>query len=113
MHSATVNHEMRTPINSIIMWSDLLLNTMHDSKHLHIFRTIKSLGQLTLNHVNDNLDHAQIMQGIFKIRPQNVALGIMFEEVRAILDRTAQKQNTVIEYSLANEFSYLKVVSDY
>lgn len=64
---ATVSHEIRTPINAILGFTDVLLEIEDKSKNLDYLTSIKTAGLGLLNIVNDILDISKIEAGMLQI----------------------------------------------
>lgn len=68
---ANMNHELRTPLSSVIGYSDVMINLENDNlsteqkKHLHIINTA---GYKLLNLINNMLDLAHIESDILNIK---------------------------------------------
>ena len=66
MLTATVSHDMRTPINAIIGLVGNLESTITDENALRFIRIIKNSSGFLMFLVNDLLDFFQIRHGKFK-----------------------------------------------
>ena len=64
---STVSHDLRTPLNTISGYSDLLENTELDSKQLGYIKNVKSASGYVGNLVNDLLDFSKLDAGKLKI----------------------------------------------
>ncbi|MCB5250884.1 MAG: ATP-binding protein [Candidatus Cloacimonadales bacterium] len=64
---AVMNHELRTPMNSIIGFSDLLKMTDLNNKQKSFLRNIEIAAQNMLDLINDMLDFSKIEAGKFTI----------------------------------------------
>lgn len=64
---STVSHDLRTPLNTISGYSDLLENTMLDNKQLGYVKNVKSASGYMGNLVNDLLDFSKLDSGKLKI----------------------------------------------
>ena len=64
---STVSHDLRTPLNTISGYSDLLDNTELNSKQLGYVKNIKSASGYVGNLVNDLLDFSKLDAGKLKI----------------------------------------------
>jgi len=63
---ATVNHEMRTPINTTIVLSKMMLLKEKDPSKRKQLKTMLHANKILLCNVNNNLDNAQIHSASFK-----------------------------------------------
>lgn len=74
---AVLSHEFRTPLNSVLGFSDLLLRlnkNIFNSQSINIVETIIRNGKQLLSLINDMLDFAKLEQGeiIFKLQEFNI-----------------------------------------
>ncbi|HQV31512.1 MAG TPA: ATP-binding protein, partial [Calditrichia bacterium] len=71
---ANISHELRTPMNSILGFSDLLKGQLHDAKQRDYLTAISSSGRNLLALINDLLDLSKIESGMLDIRPSAISL---------------------------------------
>lgn len=64
---ANVSHEIRTPINAVLGFADLLIETEEDPHKLNYLSSIQVAGENLLYLVNDILDLSKIESGNFQI----------------------------------------------
>ncbi len=108
---AQVSHDLRTPLNSILSFTNLVLNGLCTSpeEEKEVLRDVFSSGQLLLRLVNDLLDISCIEAG-------KLALHIEPLSPRAILDSTlplvavqaASKNLMLIDDTLENELATIQ-----
>lgn len=67
---ATMSHEVRTPLNGIIGFTNLLLETPLNAEQEEYMRTIRSSGEALIQLTNDILDSARIETGKLKLEMQ-------------------------------------------
>ena len=97
MLTATVSHDMRTPLNSMIG----LLNTLDlfvDENGKRFLRIIKSSSNFLLFLVNDLLDFFQIKNGKFQKHEAWVDLRKGLGDLIAMLEGQAQEKGLVLLY---------------
>ena len=68
--TATVSHEMRTPLNSMLVLINSIRRYVIGQKGQHLLNTIQSSSMILQYLVNDMLDLYQIKQGKFKKNEQ-------------------------------------------
>ena len=71
MLTATVSHEMRTPLNSVISLLTTFDPFMKDAKGKKILSIIQNSAKMLLYLVNDMLDLFQIKNGKFRKNEQH------------------------------------------
>jgi len=57
---ANMSHEIRTPLTAILGFTDVLLESLQDSEHLEIARTVRKNGDYLVDLVDDVLDLSKI-----------------------------------------------------
>ncbi len=60
---ATITHDMRSPLNTVIGFTDLLKETDLDSKQAHYLKNVKKSSDYILRLVNDLLDFSKLQAG--------------------------------------------------
>lgn len=88
---AKVSHDLRTPLNSIIGFSDLLMADAGGElakKHVDLVAAILRNGQSLLCLINDLLDLASLESGRLTLRRDRVALTTLLDDLRAATEPT-------------------------
>ena len=94
MITATVSHEMRTPINAILTQLDNLnLMIEENDPAIKMARVIKNSAQLLLFLVNDMLDVYMLKNGKFEMIEQRFMVKKFFQEVNEMFVLQAQTKN--------------------
>lgn len=90
---ATVVHELRSPINSILGYTTLLLDCESDKEKTKNLNIIQHSSKYLLNIVNDILDYSKIAAGKLNIEPMNFILRNILDHVFYFLEiRAKEKQ---------------------
>jgi signal transduction histidine kinase len=96
---ANVSHELKTPLNSILGFADLLKdaeNLNNDPKSVRYIQNIVSSGRNLMDLIKDLLDLAKIEAGRMEIRSDPLSLNDLFEGLISVLKPlTEQKQLTI------------------
>jgi signal transduction histidine kinase len=80
---ARVNHDLRTPLNGIIGFSELLMSdTTMSPKQAEFISAIHRNGYALLALINDLLDAASIESGQFNVRSEPSSLQLLVDDVR-------------------------------
>jgi signal transduction histidine kinase len=92
---ATMSHELRTPLHAILGFSDVLLNSSGqlNEKQARWVANIKGSGQQLLNLINDILDLAKIEAGKMEVRPEELSLPDLCDNLATMLRPQAERKN--------------------
>ncbi len=78
---ANITHEIRTPINAIMGYNELILREYNDPALRQYANNIRSAANALLSIVNDSLDYSRIEAGKMALYPAVYDLGILVEEL--------------------------------
>ncbi len=78
---ATISHEVRTPLNSVIGFSDVLLMGEHDEETQRMHELIREGGDILLNLLNEILDVSKIEAGKMELDCQEFDLSKTITDV--------------------------------
>ena len=110
---AKINHEVRTPISSILMYFEMLedgsLNSQDDVGKYS--QTVKTSLQRLLNTINNFVDYAKIETGKLEVENDLFNLNEEVENTVELLKPLARYKNNEIEI-INNNHSHLLVYSD-
>lgn len=99
---ARVSHDLRTPLNSIIGFSELLLaeagGKAASRKQNEYVEAIHRNGYALLALINDLLDLASIESGQFQVRPEPIDLAVILDDLRAATDPQLASTNTAVTW---------------
>jgi signal transduction histidine kinase len=62
-----INHQIRTPLSTVIGFSELLLNKISDEKHRKYLDSISNSGKQLLHIINDMLDFSKLEAGTMSL----------------------------------------------
>lgn len=100
---ATMSHDLRAPLNSIIGYSNLLLSgaagPMSDEQREHL-SIVNASGRHLLELISDLLDVSRIESGGLQLRPENLDLFEILEEQCALLRLQAQDRGLALRSEL-------------
>jgi len=109
---SNISHELRTPMNAIIGFSDLLLDNNKD----HLDRFLKSINS-NAKHLdellNNILDYSKLESNEFDILYENFSINDLFEELDEIFEDVNYKKNldfVKLEFTKNDD---KKIISDY
>jgi len=86
---ANMAHEIRTPINAILGYDELILREYNDPTLRQYAGNIKAASNTLLALINDSLDYSRIEAGKMELIPANYDLGIMVEELISMISPRA------------------------
>ena len=93
---ATISHEIRTPIASVMGIADLLLDTELCDEQQEFVNTIYNSGKSLLTIVNDILDFAKIESGKMELETEPFYLCNCIEEAISLLSPKAKEKKLAI-----------------
>ena len=103
---ASMSHELRSPLNGIIGFSELL----HDGKlgpvseeHREILSDVLASGRHLLGLINDLLDLAKVEAGKMQFRPEAAQLSRLVQEVADVLWPVAEQKRIAVSTQVASE----------
>ncbi|MDO8510220.1 MAG: PAS domain S-box protein [bacterium] len=97
------SHELKTPITSIKLYTELLLKKVKDktaTQHLSsMFEQVNRLSKL----INDLLDVSRIQAGKLIFKKQFFDLGLLIADIAEILGKTSKKHSIITSVHLAGK----------
>lgn len=98
---AVVSHEIRTPINGIMGFADMLAQSELTKEQREQVSMIRTSGVSLSKLINDILDLSKIEGGRVEIEHSPYALHKCVEEVASFLEQEAQKSGLKLEINIA------------
>ncbi|MEJ2615395.1 MAG: response regulator, partial [Ignavibacteriaceae bacterium] len=91
---ASISHELRTPMNSILGLTELILEESSLSpKNTQRLQVVLTSGKRLLGLINDILDLSKIEAGKMEVRPEEVALDSFLLEIETIVKPLVDKKS--------------------
>lgn len=110
---SNISQQIRTPVNAIIGFSELLRITLPVEDETQEFvETIESSAQSLLDSLNNILDIAQIESGDKKLDYSRVCLRTLIHEILMHFEAISHKKNLELNFNFANKFPEY-VLADY
>lgn len=81
---ANISHEIRTPINAILGFGELLQSELTNPDHIQYIESIHASSKSLLNLINDLLDLSKIEAGRMTIREEPVNMRVLLSEIESI-----------------------------
>lgn len=100
---ANISHELRTPMNAILGFSETLLTMVQDKTALGYIRTIFSSGNALLHLINDLLDLSKIEAGRIELFSENIRLRQVLTEVKEMFIPAVEKKGLLLNIEIAAE----------
>jgi signal transduction histidine kinase len=97
---ATISHELRTPMNAIIGFSQLLLRQrryLSDSSQEDMLKRILSNGRNLLSLINNILDLSNLEAGYLALNPENLDLGLLIRATIEELRSQAEQKGLTLQ----------------
>lgn len=107
---SNISHDMRTPLNGIIGFTDLAIADPLPEKKQEYLEKIRLSGALLLSLVNDTLELSRIESGKLQFKPEPVDAGELFEDIAVPIRQNAAEKGISIECSLPARNSSILVV---
>ncbi len=98
-----LSHEMRTPLNGIVGYAELLLDHNNHHKCVDYAETILSESSVLLELMNGLLDQAKIASGKMILAEKPFHLGHFLENLDKIMGNRARQKGLHYEYKLATD----------
>lgn len=93
MFLSSMSHDLRTPLNGIIGFTNLALNTQDAAKRQDYLEKIKTSGELLLALVNDTLELSRIESGKYVLEPAAVRTQELWKTVVTAIRPLAEAKN--------------------
>lgn len=98
---ASMSHELRTPLNAVIGFGDVLhdeiVGKLNDEQK-QIVADILESGRQLLNLINDILDLSKMDAGRMILCPEDVEIGVVFDEVKTIIQGMAVRKGISLSF---------------
>ena len=92
-----MSHDIRTPMNVILGYNQLMKENLTDPKLLDYQKKIEQSGKLLLSIINNVLDMARIESGKMEIDENVERMGDILEEICGVFESVAKEKNIQIK----------------
>ena len=89
---SSVSHDLRTPLVSVIGYTEIALEETDEEKRTGYLRKIRSSAELLTGLVNDTLDVSRIISGKVKFHPELTTFDQIADSVVTSVSETARKK---------------------
>lgn len=104
---ATVGHEMRTPLMSVIGLSDLLYESDLNESQRELTQSIVDGGQAVLTIINDILDFSKIKNNLLSLKPKNMDLAELTKNTCNFFKQQARLKGINLECDIDLKNQYI------
>ena len=87
-----MSHDIRTPMNALLGYNQMMKKELTDPKLLHYQRAIEQSGNLLLSIINNVLDMARIESGRSELDESYAQVGKILEEIKSVFEPQAGKK---------------------
>lgn len=99
---ARISHEMRTPLNAIIGFTDILINKTDKATQTNYLQNIKTSGMRLINLINDVLDLAKIESGILVLKSELVELKPIVKDIYNMMELLAEQKRLAFRIEISD-----------
>jgi signal transduction histidine kinase len=96
-----ISHEVRTPMNAIMGFSNILLEQEEDPGKKETFKIIQEAGEALLTMINDILDAVRIESGKLELEPDYFSLNQILKQVYRMFSARAEQGN--LEFTVTTD----------
>lgn len=106
---ATLSHELRSPLNAMLGWTQLLKRLGNDPSRINqAVRAIESSGQVLTQLISDILDLNRISSGKLKLDKKEFSINSLIERSIEIILPDAQAKEVLVEARLFDTDSFFQ-----
>ncbi|WP_309384127.1 PAS domain-containing hybrid sensor histidine kinase/response regulator [Cerasicoccus frondis] len=109
---AVMSHEVRTPMNSIIGFADLLMESLKSEEDAELVNIIKANAFNLLELINNVLNYSRLEAGEVDLREQETDLDALFQEIEEVTQAEAQEKNLSFRVEFQPETPH-HIMADY
>lgn len=102
-----MSHDIRTPMNAILGYSQLMRKSLTDPEMLHYQEMIEQSGNLLLSIINNVLDMARIESGKMELDENYNRAGDIGGSVCAVFEMEAMRKNLTFEHIVQVEHPHI------
>lgn len=98
---STISHEIRTPINAVLGFNEMVLRQSSDDEITQYSENIRSAGKTLLAMISDMMDFTEMETGSFRIEETNYATASMLSDIAAFAGYYASKKDIELRLDLS------------
>ena len=104
---SNISHEIRTPINAVLGFDEMILRQSTDREILGYARDIQNSGRTLLALINDVLDFSKIEAGKMEIVPVEYELGSLMNDIVNMSQLRASEKNLKLEVNVNEDIPHI------
>ncbi|RIV44081.1 ATP-binding protein [Flagellimonas pelagia] len=108
---STVSHDLRTPLNTINGYSELMEHSGLNNKQLNYLKNVKSASGYVNNLVNDLLDFSKLEAGKVQLEKVPFVLASLIHETAGHFDEINDKKGLELQLEISDELNR-PIISD-
>jgi signal transduction histidine kinase/DNA-binding response OmpR family regulator/streptogramin lyase len=101
---ANVSHDIRTPLNAIIGFSNILKSKPEIQQYQNYFKTIVQNGHNLGNLINDILELSKIEAGQIQLQLKNTNIRILLSDLKQIFENEANRKGIGLDFNISDDF---------
>lgn len=102
-----MSHDIRTPMNALLGYNQLMKKELTDPKLLHYQRAIENSGNLLLAIINNVLDMARIESGRVELDESYTRIDQTMDEIKSVFEPQADKKGLNLVFETQVEHPYV------
>ena len=102
-----MSHDIRTPMNALLGYNQLMKKELTDPKLLHYQKAIENSGNLLLAIINNVLDMARIESGRVELDESYARIDQTMDEVKSVFEPQADKKGLNLVFETQVEHPYV------
>ena len=102
-----MSHDIRTPMNALLGYNQLMKKELTDPKLLHYQRAVEQSGNLLLAIINNVLDMARIESGRVELDESYARIDQTMDEVKSVFEPQADKKGLNLVFETQVEHPYV------
>jgi signal transduction histidine kinase len=108
---ANISHELRTPMNAILGYSEMLIEEAEDAKQAALvpdLEKINTAGRHLMALINDILDLSKIEAGKMEVFLENVEISAMIRDVAATVQPLIAKNSNILKVHCPHDVKWMR-----
>lgn len=102
-----MSHDIRTPMNALLGYNQLMKKELTDSKLLHYQRAIENSGNLLLAIINNVLDMARIESGRMELDESYARIDQTVDEIKSVFEPQADEKGLNLIFEIQVEHPHV------